>query len=285
MSQSAEQTASTDNARRLRVEFDAGEIIIEPSTDSILACHLSALDDHDQDAVERVRTSRVGSRGEEVYVEVPRRKGPFSRGGGLQLLVQLPQGCNIVVDSGSADLRCTAIAGEVRVTSGSGEISFGRIEGTTSIDTGSGDVSIDSVDGDLDVKSGSGDVEIGRADGSTSITTGSGDLRLESLGGSTLLKAGSGDVEVTRAQADLKAATASGSVRVIRAEGSRVTAESASGDLRIGIADGMRAWLDVHTMSGDIDSRLEYTTAPANDERRIQIRARSISGDVQLLRA
>lgn len=285
MSESAERSASLRGAKRLRVELDSGGIVIEPSADDALAVHLSTVEEGDDRAAERVIDSRVFTRGDEVIVEVSRRVSPVSRSKGLQLLVQLPEGCALVIQTGSADLQCSARPGDVRISTGSGDLSMGHILGSTSIDTGSGELFIDTIGGDFAVKTGSGGVQIRRTERAGSISTGSGEIQMEEVGGSTQVKVGSGNVSIERAHADLRVATASGSLHIRRAEGRRVSAETASGDLSIGIPDGTRAWLDVHTMSGSIRSELEAAKAPAEGDQRIEVRARSISGDVQLLRA
>lgn len=64
-----------------------------------------------------------------------------------------------------------------------------------------------------------------------------------------------------------------------------VEIDSASGDILIGVAGGTAAWLDVHSLSGDITSELEGADAPDEDAPTVTIRGRTLSGDVAIRRA
>lgn len=278
-----EKATSHAGARGLRVEFGAGEILVEPSTDDTLSAHLSAKRPGDSGAEALVADSRVGVRADEVFVEVPRAAKLIGRTPELLLLVQLPDGADVSVRTGSADLRCSGAPREVRIDSGSGDVSVSHASGTVDTKTGSGDILLGQVSGDLRVRSGSGDVEIQYVGGDTSLTTGSGDVRITRLVGSARIKTGSGDIVVRETDGDLTAASGSGDVRVERAGGGGVLAETASGDVRVGVPHGVSVWLDVHTVSGDIASELEYTAPPTPDRPTLELRARTISGDIELL--
>jgi hypothetical protein len=65
-----------------------------------------------------------------------------------------------------------------------------------------------------------------------------------------------------------------------------VTVNSASGDVRIGIRRGSRAYLDCSTVSGDTTSELDVTgEEPAGDGPLVNVKARTVSGDITITRA
>ena len=132
-----------------------------------------------------------------------------------------------------------------------------------SIKTGSADVVISADIG----RSGSGAVSIGEANSSLAAKSGSGDVVVKSLrGGNLQANSGSGDIAVS---------STSGSVDV----------RSASGSLRIGVADNLPTWLDLNSVSGDIRIGLESTTQPEPGQPYITLRARTASGDISIYRA
>jgi len=65
-----------------------------------------------------------------------------------------------------------------------------------------------------------------------------------------------------------------------------VAAHSVSGDVTIGVRRGSKVYLDCNTVSGDTTSELELTTdAPAGDGPLVEIRAKTVSGDIRITRA
>ena len=66
----------------------------------------------------------------------------------------------------------------------------------------------------------------------------------------------------------------------------QVNATSVSGDVTIGVRRGSKVYLDCNTISGDTSSELELTTdAPAGDGPLVEIRAKTVSGDIRITRA
>jgi hypothetical protein len=66
-----------------------------------------------------------------------------------------------------------------------------------------------------------------------------------------------------------------------------------SGDILIGVRRGSRVYVDANTVSGSTSSELNLTDAPAEDGDAgdadggpmVEIRAKTVSGDVSLVRA
>ena len=75
----------------------------------------------------------------------------------------------------------------------------------------------------------------------------------------------------------------------LRAEGElgEVSARSASGDVRIGIARGTRVWVDAASVSGKLESELglEDQQSPETESSVVPLHVKTVSGDVSLVRA
>ena len=76
--------------------------------------------------------------------------------------------------------------------------------------------------------------------------------------------------------------TGSGDLQVGTAHRGRLTAKGASGDIRIGVPGGLPVWTDISTVSGEIRSDLVGAGEPAEGADRLEIRAKTVSGDIDL---
>src|SRR2546430_16750652 len=81
------------------------------------------------------------------------------------------------------------------------------------------------------------------------------------------------------------ATSGSGDVKVEIADGPSVQAETARGDVQIGVPDGLPTYLDLKTVTGRIRCDLEPGQKPAEGERSLMLRARTVSGDITVVKA
>jgi hypothetical protein len=66
----------------------------------------------------------------------------------------------------------------------------------------------------------------------------------------------------------------------------RLKVKSVSGDVTVGVVPGLRVWLDLSSVSGRMDSRLDDDGgAPGEGSPQLSISIRSVSGDQNILRA
>jgi hypothetical protein len=225
----------------------------------------------------------VRQEGDHISVVAPqRRSGFFAKDQELYITVSLPTRSSIVTRTGSMDLTASGAFGDARLKSGSGDLEIDGSVESTLVETGSGDLSLRECEGSLRVKSGSGDIVLGTVGGESSISTGSGDVRIETCHGDTTVKTGSGDLRVTDTDADVMLSTGSGDLMIDTARRGRVTLKGASGDALIGIPAGTPVWTDMSTVSGDITSNLESTGAPEEGADHVELRVKTVSGDIAL---
>jgi hypothetical protein len=211
---------------------------------------------------------------QEVVVDVDDRGGflgfRLGRRDSFRLDVRCPDGADVRLRTGSADIR-----------------GRGRF-GVLTVESGSGDVSFDDVDGDATLKVAAGDVRLRDVGGAATINTASGDVSVQRVGGEAQVRSASGDVSIGEAGAGVSANTASGDVRVDAVTEGSVVLQSASGDLSVGIRRGSRLWVDAKSISGETSSELEVGDEPVGDENEgplVELRATSMSGDIQVVRA
>ena len=132
----------------------------------------------------------------------------------------------------------------------------------------SGDVSGRAIGGHFTFKGASGDLDIGSIGGGALIRSASGDLQIQRLDGPSTITAGSGDVELRE--------VGDGSVNV----------RAISGDVQVGVREGMGVWMDVSSTSGDVHSGLNPAprAEASENEPQLELTVNTVSGDVDINR-
>lgn len=167
------------------------------------------------------------------------------------------------------------VACELGVVSAEAVVS--GLTGQTNVRSVSGDVTLDGIHANVNAKTVSGDLETRDLTGRLGFQTVSGDLTVV---------AGNGD--------EVRAETVSGQVTLDLTVAGRVEVKSVSGDLTVRLAPSSGISVDVTSVSGRLESAfegLERESKPGRASLRgavgdgaTAVRARSISGDVTLLR-
>jgi DUF4097 and DUF4098 domain-containing protein YvlB len=261
------ETFETPGELTLAVKIPTGRIDIEAASGTTTEVELDIRGG--EEAAELLEEARIELRGSEVVVEVEdRRWSRFWRRLDIRLRIRAPEGANLEVATASADLR--------------GQGRFGWLEA----EAASGDIDVDELAGDATAKSASGDVKLASVGGSATVNTASGDVRLGKVGGDVVVKTASGDLTLADAGSDVTAMTASGDQRVEAVTAGSVDLKSASGDIKVGIREGSNLWVDARAMSGDLSSELALGEEPPADAAPlVELRAASMSGDIDVVRA
>lgn len=225
----------------------------------------------------------VEQSGRRISVVAPRQRSGFFGGDSkLDVTVTVPFHSELAVRTGSADITVSGTVGTSQLKTGSGDVRTDDLSGPALVETGSGDVDIQVANAELRVKSGSGRVRVGHAESSVAASTGSGDVEIGTSNGPAAVKTGSGDLRVVDANTDVSLVTGSGDLMVGTAHRGRFTMKGASGDVHIGIPAGLPVWTDLSTLSGSIQSDLESAGEPAEGADHVELRAKTVSGDIVL---
>ncbi|MDP2293777.1 MAG: DUF4097 family beta strand repeat-containing protein [Actinomycetota bacterium] len=204
----------------------------------------------------------ITNTGDRVSVRHPSRWS--LRGRNCRLTVTVPAGTDVTVDSASAEVRLTGRYGAVRVRTASGDIQVDRAL-RLDVTTASGTIACGTVDGDTSLSSVSGDCTLKSVDGRLDVTVTSGDLRVDTCAG------------------DVSMASTSGSARVGHCGGSDISVRSISGDVRLGLPSGIRVEADLSTVSGR--AQLPEPAPSGGDRRPVRLMVKTVSGDIRLERS
>jgi DUF4097 and DUF4098 domain-containing protein YvlB len=206
-------------------------------------------------------------------------------------------------DPGSIDVQIDLPAGShLRGHTGIGTLQASGRLGECSYGIGAGDIQLDQT-GPVQLKTGAGHVTVGRAGGHTVVTSGTGAVRIDGVDGTAVVKNANGDTWIGEVTGDLRVASANGSISVDRsattvaaktargdvrlgevAQGD-VRAETAYGQVEVGIRHGVAAYLDLDTRFGKVHNDLDAADRPAPGEDTVDVRARTSFGDITVRRS
>jgi DUF4097 and DUF4098 domain-containing protein YvlB len=140
------------------------------------------------------------------------------------------------------------VAEHAEITTGSGTVHIGNIDGTAVIKNSNGESSIGKVTGDLRVNSANGKISVGQTHAAVVVKTANGDIRLAEVSGGS------------------------------------VVAETACGKVDVGISDGIAAWLDLDTRFGNMHNEFDAAEPPRAGEETVEVRGRTSFGDIIIRR-
>ncbi len=225
----------------------------------------------------------VSQDGKQMSVIAPKLRSGFLGGDTkLDMTITVPTDSTLAVRTGSASVSATGSYRGGQLKSGSGDVTIEILDGPAVVETGSGDIKIDTADQELKVKSGSGDVRVQYAGGAIAVSTGSGDVEIGTSSAPAVVKTGSGDLDLGESRDDVAMSTGSGDMVIRTAHRGKLRAKGASGDVQIGIPAGVPVWTDLTTVSGEIRSGLEGVGEPEEGADHVELRAKTVSGDIVL---
>jgi hypothetical protein len=238
----------------------------------------------DVTAAEHTRVEYADGR---LQVKAPRGWKPHSlRGGGESIDVQidLPAGSQLRGATGIGTVQASGRLGECSFGIGAGDIQLEEA-GRVQLKTGVGDVTVGRAVGHIVITSGTGAVRIDEVDGPAVVKNANGDTWIGEVTGDLRVASANGSISVDRSPTTVAAKTARGDVRLGEVAGGDVRAETAYGQVEVGIRDGVAAWLDLDTRFGTVHNDLGPADVPAPGEDTVEVRARTAFGDITVRRA
>ena len=274
-----QRTYETPGKLRLDLRLPSGRIDVE--THDGTQTEVELLADREEALEHAVVELHERDGGHELLVDVERKKGGGWSAFGInididigfrspnyRLRVRCPHGADALFKTASAEVHVKGRLRAVDVKTASGDVTLEDVEDTLGVKTASGDLKVGHAHADARIQTVSGDISVARIDGDATFQVVSGDVRLDDAGGAVTAKSVSGDVWLDA---------------VVEGD---VTLNAVSGDLHVGVRRGSRVYVDATSVSGSMESELELGDAPpTSDGPMVELRARTVSGDVRLVRA
>ncbi len=240
-------TFDTPEPISVTLEVGVGDIRIVASdrTDTIVDVRPS--DPAKKSDVTAAELTRVEYANGRLLVKAPKgwRQWSLRRGGeSIDVEIGLPAGSQVVGESGVAGLRCTGRIGECRYKVGVGDIQLDQA-GPLDLKSGAGDITVERAVDRAEITTGSGALRIGSIDGTAVVKNSNGDTWIGEVTGDLRVNAANGRISVDQAHAAVTAKTANGDVRLGEVARGAVVAETAFGTVEVAVRDGVPAWLDL----------------------------------------
>ena len=143
---------------------------------------------------------------------------------------------------------------DVALTTSSGPIQVGRIEGSVAVQSASGNIDCARIGGKLAAKSASGNLRLGEITGTASVQTASGDVTTRGIDGDLVIQTMSGDAQGHDLAGQVGFKSHSGSLIVRDSHLSGFYLNTTSGECLVEAALGAGEY-EVRTVSGDITLR------------------------------
>jgi Toastrack DUF4097 len=201
----------------------------------------------------------------------------------IDVEIAMPAGSRFEGKAGMGTLHCEGQLDELRFKTGAGEI-HAEETGSVTVRTGFGNVNIERAAGRAEISTGSGRLEVRRVDGSAAVRNSNGDTWIGDVVGELRVNAANGKIAVDRPQSAVFAKTANGDIVLGAVACGEVVAETGWGRVEISVANGVPAWLELHTNHGRVRNELHAASAPEPSEEAVEIRARTGHGDITIHR-
>ena len=264
------------------VEVGGGHVTITATETNEATVTLRPAHVGDENALDKIARATVDLRGSTLYIDVPRTIG-FRQNADVVVDATVPTASSVSARTASADVRLQGKFGDVDVKTGSGDVR-GESGSAVKVGTGSGAVTLGAI-GSAAVKTGSGDIAVDTARSDLTLSTASGDVRVGEVSATVTVTSASGGVDVGTLAGELRVKTASGDINIRRAAAGEMELKTASGRVTVAIAPGTAVLLDCSSITGRCRSGLTPTDgAEPADEERLELRARTVSGNIDITR-
>jgi hypothetical protein len=285
-----EKIFETPGTVRLHVQNEVGLVAVTATRTEETVVWLEAHTPGAEELVERATVEcRPSGRRHLVVVKVPKQGlgGRFIRRNPVTVRVDLPEGSDVTVATGSADVEVTGPIGAADFTTASGDVVADDVAANLTARSASGGLTVGAVGGDLKVQTASGDLRCSSVAGRALFTTASGDIEMGAAAGQIEVKASSGAVRLGELAHGARVTNVSGDVRVLAIDEGTLHVRSVSGSVSVGVVRGVDLHVDVETMSGEVRSDIPLDDAPGHTRKdtMVELSVRSVSGNVEIERA
>lgn len=220
--------------------------------------------------------------GARLVVKTPktwRRLTPFNNDGRIDLVIEVPTGSRVTADTAVGHLTTDGELGACRLKTAMGTVRVDQT-GPLQATSGFGDLFIERVRGDAEVKTGSGAIHVGTVDGSAVVRNANGHTTIDHVGSDLRVRAANGDITVGRARASVTAKSANGDVRIGEVRQGAVVAQTAAGEVAVGVHPDTAVWLELDTRFGRVHNDLATGATPSSSEASVTVRASTSVGDI-----
>ena len=269
------------------VDLSVGDLRVNAAERTDTVVEVRPSDPGKQSDVAAAEQTRVEYANGSLLIKTPsgwRRFGSRKGADSVDIVINVPAGSQLHAECGVASLHCAGRLGDSRLNTGVGDVQVSEAS-TVTIRTGAGDITVDRTTGHADIKTGTGRVRVGSISGTAVVRNSNGDNWIGDVSSDLRVSSANGRIVVDHAGATVTAKTANGEIRIGGVRSGAIVAQTAMGAIDIGVAEGVAAWLDLHTSFGNVANGLDATAKPEPGVDSVEVRARTSFGDITIHRA
>ncbi|MFG2559202.1 DUF4097 domain-containing protein [Streptomyces sp. NPDC048496] len=237
----------------------------------------------DQD-VRAAEQTDVGYASGLLTIRTPKQRYLIGRTGTVDVTVELPTGSQVEMTGAWAQVHGEGRLGEVRVKTSMGDVRLDTT-GPLHLTASHGSITVDRVEGPAEITTSSGSLRVGTVDGTAVLKNSHGTTTVGDALGDLRVSGANGDILIERAEGSVAATTAHGTLRLDEVTRGTVQLETSYGAIEIGIREGTAAWLDASSGSGQVHNALTASESPEETEDRVEVKARTRYGNIDIRRA
>ncbi len=280
-------TFKTPKPISVHVELGVGVIRLAASNRSDTVVVVLPSNPASKDDVAAAEQTRVEYQDGRLTIKSPKGWRYYTPWGGresIDIEIAVPAGSRFEGDAALATLHSKGRLDDFRFKTSAGEI-HAEQTGSATIHTGAGNVNLEHAAGPVLLSTGTGRLEVGRVDGSAAVRNSNGDTWIGDVVGELLVSAANGKIAVDRSQSAVTVKSANGDITLGAVTSGEILARTACGQVAIGVAEGVPAWLELHTKRGAVRNELRAASAPDASEQAVKISALTGYGDITIHRS
>ncbi|MEQ4207358.1 DUF4097 family beta strand repeat-containing protein [Actinopolymorpha sp. B9G3] len=209
---------------------------------------------------------------------------PGERGGSVAITIDLPAGSSLAAYLAHSSVQIDGPIGQCEVHMASGQVQLDRIDALRA-SIASGEVEIGHIAGSASIDGGAFAMRIGEVDGTVALSNSGGQAWIGHASADLDLSSGSCDFDIDRADGNVTGETASGTIRIGRMANGQARLRNGSGNIEVGISEGIAASIDVNSERGAVHNYISSPGEPGAAEAKVSVFARTRHGDITLQRA
>lgn len=206
------------------------------------------------------------------------------KGGSVAITIDLPTGSSLAAYLAYSSVQTEGPIGECELHMASGQVRLDRI-GALKAEIASGDVAVGHIAGQATIEGAAFGMRIGEAKSAVRLSSAGGQAWIGHACADLDLSGATCNFDIDRADANVTASTASGALRIGRMNNGRAKLTNGSGNIEVGIGQGIAASLDLKSERGAVHTFVAAQGEPGASDAKVAVFARTRHGDVTIQRA
>lgn len=205
------------------------------------------------------------------------------KSGSVAITIEVPAGSSVAAYLAYSNVQVVGPVGQCELHMASGRIEVDSMDALRA-SIASGDVVIGHIAGGATIDGSAFSLRIGEVNGTVGLSNSGGQTWIGHAAADLDLSSARSDFDIDRADGSVTAETASGVIRIGRMTSGRARLTNGSGNIEVGITEGVAASVDVNSERGAVHNFVSSAQAEASAAT-VSVFARTRHGDITIHRA